>query len=180
MLRIKSEMKNQTILSPAVIEEIKHYRELAEILESDTYQSMNQFRHHGRTTCYDHCLAVACATFIVSRRCRMDFISATRGALLHDLYLYDWHTDSKGFHGFRHPFISLQNAEGLFSLNDIERDAIIKHMWPLTPIPPKYPESFLVSMADKIATLSEYCNKLYAVKQSLWAFSSHVRNRSEQ
>lgn len=35
-------------------------------------------------------------------------------------------------------------------LTPIEKDIIMKHMWPLTAIPPRYPESFLVSFIDKL------------------------------
>ena len=43
----------------------------------------------------------------------------------------------------------------IFDLNKIEQDAILKHMWPLTPIPPRYKESFIITIADKYATYKE-------------------------
>jgi uncharacterized protein len=53
------------------------------------------------------------------------------------------------FHGFAHPRIALDNAERHFTLNDTERDCILRHMWPLTLMPPRTRESFVVSMVDK-------------------------------
>ena len=73
--------------------------------------------------------------------------------MLHDLFLYDWHTHARKtgqrFHGFTHPAAALRNAERYFTLSDLERDIIQKHMWPLTIVPPKYPESYVICMTDK-------------------------------
>jgi uncharacterized protein len=86
---------------------------------------------------------------------KLDHHSAARGALLHDFFLYDWRNHDvpdlpeDKFHGIEHPKIALANAQKHFQLNDIETDIIIKHMWPLTLVPPKYKESFIVSFADK-------------------------------
>lgn len=39
--------------------------------------------------------------------------------------------------------------------NQIERDSIEHHMFPLTPYPPKYIEGYLVTAADKISATKE-------------------------
>ena len=130
--------------------------ELREIMDHEKFLSMGEFRHHGNVSCLQHSLSVAEIVYAISLKKGLDFISATRGALLHDFYLYDWHTDSPGLHGFKHPYISKTNAEKYFKLNKIEINTILRHMWPLTPIPPKYPESRLVSFADKKATYQDY------------------------
>ena len=46
----------------------------------------------------------------------------------------------------------INNIEKL--LNDIEKDIIIKHMWPVTIRFPKYAESFIVGIADKFSHIS--------------------------
>ena len=83
----------------------------------------------------------------------------TRGALLHDFFHYDWRVEkprSGGLHGFEHPREALENAEEDFGpLTRVERDCVLRHMWPLTPVPPRYPESLLVCMADKAVALNE-------------------------
>lgn len=92
--------------------------------------------------------------------------------MLHDLYLYDWHTHAKEtgehFHGFTHPGIALRNASHIFELNATERDAIVKHMWPLTMVPPKTWEGFVVSFADKycglVETVLRYQNRKVAAR----------------
>ena len=81
---------------------------------------------------------------------------AARGGLLHDLYLCDWSkTDVGKFERLViHPLMALQNAEK-FGLNDLERDIIVKHMWPLTRALPRHRESFVVSLADKLCATAE-------------------------
>lgn len=82
-----------------------------------------------------------------------------RGGLLHDLFLYDWHDHFKEtgsrFHGFTHPKSAFKNADQFFHLNKVEKDIILKHMWPLTIIPPKYKESVVVCMMDKYCSTME-------------------------
>ena len=80
-----------------------------------------------------------------------------RGALLHDYFLYDWHNkeQSPGLHGFKHPYIALKNAEEDYDLNDIEKNIILRHMFPLVPIPPRCKEAWIVCVADKYCALGE-------------------------
>lgn len=79
--------------------------------------------------------------------------------MLHDLFLYDWHTHAREtgeyLHGLKHPGRAVENAQEYFGLNDLEKDMILKHMWPLTLIPPKYPESFVICMVDKFCCICE-------------------------
>ena len=46
-----------------------------------------------------------------------------------------------------------------FELNEVEKDIIVKHMWPLTFIPPKYQESFVVTFADKYVSSKEFIDE---------------------
>lgn len=79
-----------------------------------------------------------------------------RGALLHDLFLYDWHvTKKEGLHAFKHPERALINAESFFELTQRERDIIVRHMWPVTITPPKFAASYIVILADKYCALMD-------------------------
>ena len=49
----------------------------------------------------------------------------------------------------------LANADRDFGLNDIERDIISKHMFPLTPHLPSFRESVIVGLADKWCAIAE-------------------------
>ena len=55
-----------------------------------------------------------------------------------------------------HPQIALHNAQKLFHLTDLEKDIILKHMWPLTLSIPKYRESFVVTFIDKYCAFKEW------------------------
>lgn len=131
----------------------------ADILDSDKMASEKNFMQHGTTSCYEHSIMVACMSVTLARRFRIsvDERSMVRGALLHDYFLYDWHVPDKShrLHGFTHPFAALKNAERDFELNAMERDIIVKHMFPLNPFLPKYKESVLVCLADKMCALKE-------------------------
>lgn len=78
------------------------------------------------------------------------------GALLHDYFLYDWH-DGKGrhFHGFTHPECAFRNAEKDYTLSPRVKNIIIRHMFPLTPVPPTCTEAWIVCIADKICAIEE-------------------------
>jgi len=116
--------------------------------------------HHDATLA-DHSVAVAFYAFKMAKLCGMagNADQIVRGALLHDFFHYDWRTAkprSGGLHGFDHPREALENAEEEFGpLTRIERDCVLRHMWPLTPIPPRYGESLLVCLTDKAIALQE-------------------------
>lgn len=132
-----------------------------EISSNIEYQRLKTFQHHD-SSIYDHIIEVAYLTYRISRQLNIDYRSATRGALLHDFFCYDWRNHDlpdlakNKFHGLHHPRIALENSEKHFILNDIERDIIVKHMWPLTVIPPRYIESFVVVFTDKYIASKEY------------------------
>ncbi|NLJ31397.1 MAG: phosphohydrolase [Clostridiales bacterium] len=130
-----------------------------ELLESGEVQRMREYIQHANVTTLEHSVSVAYYSYWMCRRLhiKVDGRSIIRGALLHDFFLYDWHVGNgeKGLHGFTHPKTALANAEEYFSLNDLERDIIVKHMWPLTLIPPKYKESLIVSLSDKFCSVIE-------------------------
>lgn len=131
-----------------------------DLLQHPAVQSMKSFTQHGDTNCLTHSLYVSYYSYLASLKLNrfmpLDSCAVARGALLHDFFLYDWHEkgDRKGLHGFTHPRAALENATAYFELNPLEKDIILKHMWPLTPIPPKFFASLLVSLVDKyISTL---------------------------
>lgn len=128
-----------------------------DLLESPVVLSMRKYIQHSDVTCLEHCIFVSYITFLFSRKAGLDYRSAARGALLHDLFLYDWHNThvSGGLHGFTHPITALNNANLNFKLNSIEQDVIKKHMWPLVLSLPLYKESFIVCLADKYCAIAE-------------------------
>lgn len=130
-----------------------------DIISNDTVKKMRDFRQHSYTSCFDHCLEASYYCFLICKKLKLDYVSAARGAMLHDLFLYNWRKrvdGRKGLHAFTHPRLALENAQKLFELNKKEQDIILKHMWPLTIIPPRYLESFILTLVDKYCVLSEF------------------------
>jgi uncharacterized protein len=129
------------------------------ITSSGRYPSLKQWTQHAHVSTYSHSVWVAMLAYKMAKKLHLkaDYPSLIRGSLLHDYYLYDWHDKNKGFrgHGFKHPAISLQRASEDYSLNDIERDMIKKHMFPLTPFPPRYTESVCLCLCDKVVSVLE-------------------------
>lgn len=132
-----------------------------DLINNQDVLSMDKYIQHSDVSCLEHSLHVSYKSYLISRRLNLDYKPAARGGLLHDFFLYDWHkTKLKGkLHGFAHPEIALKNANERFQLNEIEKDIIIKHMWPLTLRPPKYKESFIVVLVDKYCSIKEIIKK---------------------
>ena len=130
-----------------------------DILQSENMILTRTFLQHGETSVYDHSVMVAARSIRIMRALgwALDERAIVRGALLHDYYLYDWHIRAgrKGLHGFRHPGIAFRNASCDFSLGRTERDIILHHMFPLTPIPPLTWEGLIVCICDKCCALYE-------------------------
>lgn len=130
---------------------------VTDLLADEFVLSMAEFIQHGNVSCLDHCLQVSYNSFKFGKKFGLDYRSMARGGLLHDFFLYDWHTTKTedGLHGFIHAGIALRNALKHFELNDLEKDIILKHMWPLNLTPPKYKESLLVCLVDKCCATLE-------------------------
>jgi uncharacterized protein len=135
------------------------YKYADDIIPSDGMQSEKNYLQHGDISCFEHSVAVAYMSVKVAwhLRVNVDMKSMIRGAMLHDYFLYDWHVADKShrFHGFIHAKCALKNAEQDFSLNPVERDIILKHMFPLNFRLPRYRESIIVTIADKICATRE-------------------------
>lgn len=140
-----------------------YYRYLAkysdDMIMKTSYLRLKSFKQHGIISVYHHSIAVALLSLYIARyfQLKIDNKSLIRGALLHDYFLYDWHLKDKShkWHGFIHASRALENANNEYDLNLIERDIIKKHMFPLNIAFPKYKESLIVCIADKIIALYE-------------------------
>lgn len=125
--------------------------------EETDFEKLKQYKHHHHTSTYYHSIWVAYLSFWMckSLNLKCDYESLIYGALLHDYYLYDCHQGEQSFHWFRHPGISAANAKRDWRINRIQENIIKRHMFPLTPVPPRYKESVIVSIADKVCAVYE-------------------------
>jgi len=136
---------------------IEHRKEFYEcvkdLMENPIVRQMERYPHHGSTNCYQHCLHVAYYNYHICQRLGLNAKAAARAGMIHDLFLYDWHTYAARtgdyFHGLTHPKKVVKIAKQHFELSPLEEDIILKHMWPLTLVPPKYPESYVICLTDK-------------------------------
>ena len=139
------------------IELIKYYG--SDILKSENMQKEKEFIQHGDVSVYEHSVSVAleCLKIANYLQIPIDIKSLIRGALLHDYFLYDWHEkdDSHKWHGFRHAKTALKNAKKEYILSEIEENMIYCHMFPLNLRIPKYRESIILCIADKIVATKE-------------------------
>lgn len=129
-----------------------------DILDNKSIQNLKLYKHHYAYTRLEHCLSVSYYTYVICKFLHLDYKSAARAALLHDLFFYDCEDkiSRPKNHIKNHPKIALENANKLFNLNKKEQDIILKHMWPLTFSPPKYLESFIVTIVDKYCAFKEW------------------------
>lgn len=126
-----------------------------DILRSKNFRSTRSHVQHGNMTVNDHSMNVAKYSLAISEKLHIpcEKKDLIRGALLHDYFLYDWHTPDHisphKLHGFYHPGRALHNAQKEYHLTPREKDIIKKHMWPLTiSSVPMCREAWIVTMAD--------------------------------
>ena len=130
-----------------------------DILFAPGMQREKDFMQHGKVSVFEHSVGVTLVSLMLAEKFNMkvDTRALVRGSLLHDYFLYDWHDyhPEVGLHGFTHAKIAMENACRDFDLNEIEKDMIARHMFPLNLKPPKYRESRILCIADKMAAACE-------------------------
>ncbi len=131
---------------------------VADLLEREQLRSLAQFEQHFEINRLQHILCVSYMSYRIALRIGADARLTARAGVLHDLYYYDWRVKdpSHRLHGIYHPGFSLKNTRELLGPVDKRTaDAILRHMWPLTPIPPRYKEGLAVTLADKYCAFYE-------------------------
>jgi uncharacterized protein len=126
------------------------------LTEHPDVDKLSRFRHHSDVNRLEHSLEVAWISYLLAKRLSLDHVAVVRGAILHDLFFYDWWHEGPRLHGIYHPRISLKNAKEITALSSKEKDIIKKHMWPLTLFPPRYMESWIVCLVDTYCTIKDY------------------------
>ncbi len=148
------------------------YSVVGDLLETKEVLSMKQYEQHLEIDRLQHILGVAYLSYKIAKKLGWDYKSSARAGVLHDLVYYDWRDGVTGkwhrLHGYKHPRLATMNAKELCSdLNEIEYDAIIKHMWPLTLKLPKYKEGYIIIFADK------YC----ATRELMYSLNEKYKNK---
>ena len=90
---------------------------------------------------------------------------------MHDFFtLDDLSKKNKKYNDFlkEHPKIALDNSEEYFDVNEVEKDIILSHMYPITKEKPVYKESKVVCLCDKIISIYEFFR--YDVRYTAFVF----------
>ena len=150
------------------------------ILNNGEFLKRKQYKHHGKISVFDHSLRVSVLAYKFSKKFKkMDYKSVAIGTLLHDFYYNPWteNKEKKPFfkkHGFVHAKEALENSKQIFPeyMNEKIEDIIEKHMFPLNIRIPKYKETWVIILIDKLVSLEVFAqpkfflNLLYSKKRS--------------
>ncbi len=139
----------------------KYYEIVRPIINSPEFQKRKNFKHHENCSVYEHCIEVSYLSYRICKKLGLYSRDAAIGGLLHDFYYKPWQENVEkkdSFfkqHGFIHAGEALDNSINFFPelVNARVSDIILRHMFPLNIHPPKYPESWVVTFADKYVSL---------------------------
>jgi uncharacterized protein len=148
-----------------------------DILLSDEFQRRKLFQHHHNISVWDHSILVSFKSFLFSKYFNTSSRICAIAGLLHDFYPQAWLyseellklDDGKylsefgirkplfKMHGFTHGNEASLNVLKFFPElnNDRIINSIKRHMFPLTLIPPKYKEGFIITCVDKMNSVNE-------------------------
>lgn len=133
----------------------------APILNTEEFHAALLQRHHLRSTVGIHSLRTAEAAVLLGRLFGEDQASLAKIALCHDLGILG----REKFHSpveclKEHPACSVEKAKELIpNITQKEQDAILTHMWPLYSMRPESGEGWILSVADKIASVWDILGK---------------------
>ena len=144
----------------------KQFLEIAKpILRNIEFQRRKTFLHH-QDSVYEHSIRVALTAYNIAKHIskykKVNMNNVVIGALLHDFYLTPWR-DNKTLiiwkkHGFTHGKIAAFNSYQICPdlINKRIENSIKRHMFPLTIIPPKYLEGWIITLADKYVSFEVF------------------------
>ena len=133
------------------IDDEEYINIVKDILENNNFKKLLEIEHHGMTR-FDHLVKISYHSYKVAKKLNFRYVDVARGGLLHDFFLDgNERTNLKKFTDtFTHPKRALKTAKNNFQINDIQANIIISHMFPFYLSIPKYKESILVNVVDKI------------------------------
>lgn len=140
------------------------------ILENEEFRKLDDIRHHGITR-LNHCMRVAYYSYLITKFLRLNYVEVTEAALLHDFFTDELESKNMIVSLIRHPYIALDNSKKYFNLSMIQEDIIKTHMFPVSLVPPKYIESWIVDVIDDICAIYE---RFYSTRKELNAASTFL------
>jgi uncharacterized protein len=130
---------------------------IQDLIRTPEVLGLDNYDQHLNTSRLQHSLNVAYYAYLISKNMDVNHKDLVRGALLHDLFLYDWRevNASAQEHVHMHPRVALETARKITDVSDVMEDVIVNHMWPLGNTKPKTKEAWIVQASDKLCTLLE-------------------------
>ncbi len=139
----------------------------ADVLQSEIFREMLEKKHHMTTIGYHSIMAAVFALRISDMLGHLgihtDRDILVRMALCHDLGMIERHTlyPSMIRCCSGHPKEGVRVYEKYFrKASPREKDCILHHMWPATPIPPTTREGAVINLADKCSSITELIEHL--------------------
>jgi len=128
-----------------------------DILDNKEFNKTKEIIHHGLDR-QSHSLRVSYYSYKLSKLLGLDYESAARAGLLHDFFFENnkkTNLKKRVLTLVNHPKYALENASNHFELNELEKDIIVSHMFPVSVTPPKYMEGWLVNLVDDVVAIAE-------------------------
>lgn len=135
----------------------KEYQKIIKkIIKNRKFNKLKTESHHSSNNRFDHSCDVAYKTFLVCKKLNLDYKSATRAALMHDFFFKSEVRGPKEI--VFHPKYAYLNASKIMKLNDLEKNIILSHMFPVSINIPKYKESIIVDIIDDLESFKDVKN----------------------
>ena len=88
------------------------------LIEKPSVQRLKGITHHIHSNRLEHSINVSYTSYKIAKKFGWNARSTARGALLHDLFYYDWReTKFKKSHAWVHPRLAVRNARKITKLN---------------------------------------------------------------
>ena len=144
-------------INHSVENDLRYRKIVKNILDSEEFNKIKNIEHHGITR-YDHSLKVSYYSYKIAKTLKLDYRQVARGGLLHDFFLSDEDRTFKDkfLSTFVHPKKAEKNAIKYFGVTEKEADMIRSHMFPVNLTIPRYAESWVVNIVDKVVGIYEF------------------------
>ena len=147
-----------------------------DIINNEYFTYLKQIEQHG-TTRYNHSMRVSYLAYMIAKFIHLDYKRVARAGVLHDFhYTEDFSNRKERFISMlSHSKKAVSNSLKHFDLSDMEKDIIKTHMFPINLYIPKYSESWIVNISDKLIAIDEFKDKYkYKIKNKLYFISNIV------
>lgn len=141
----------------------KEYKKIVkDIFRNKEFKKLYNIKHHGISR-LEHSVKISYYSYLIAKKLGINYVSVARGGLLHDFFFNgnERKMKEKFLDTFTHPYLALCTSKDIFSINKLEENIIVSHMFPIYLSVPKYKESILVNLVDKVIGFKEMITALY-------------------